>query len=235
MVMVYLTKSQRDSRALFLALPCRKCGCGIRATTKEEKDEKDGLGVDAHARTKACKRLLQERLQEEGAAAAGGAAAAAGASAPAAAASPPQQQQQSRRDTFVGACVGVEHQHQQEQHQQEQHQQEQQEQLKAAHAVEVERLKNALRQHGACVQLTCSHAHMLTFSLSHFLTFSLPYCAGLRGADRASSSRKTRSCYKICGESHSVFSHFLTFSLSHFLTFSLSHFLTFSLPHCAGL
>ena len=187
MVMVYLTKSQRDSRALFLALPCRKCGCGIRATTKEEKDEKDGLGVDAHARTKACKRLLQERLQEEGAAAAGGAAAAAGASAPAAAASPPQQQQQSRRDTFVGACVGVEHQHQQEQHQQEQHQQEQQEQLKAAHAVEVERLKNALRQHGACVQLTCSHAHMLTFSLSHFLTFSLshfltfslPHCAGL--------------------------------------------------------
>ena len=28
-VMVYLTKSQRDSRALFLALPCRNCGCGI--------------------------------------------------------------------------------------------------------------------------------------------------------------------------------------------------------------
>ena len=25
--MVYLTKSQRDSRALFLALPCRNCGC----------------------------------------------------------------------------------------------------------------------------------------------------------------------------------------------------------------
>ena len=45
--MVYLTKSQRDSRALFLALPCRKCGCGIRAKRKEEKDEKDGLGVDA--------------------------------------------------------------------------------------------------------------------------------------------------------------------------------------------
>ena len=63
--MVYLTKSQRDSRALFLALPCRKCGCGIRAKRKEEKDEKDGLGVDAHARTKACKRLLEERLQEE--------------------------------------------------------------------------------------------------------------------------------------------------------------------------
>ena len=98
MVMVYLTKSQRDSRALFLALPCRKCGCGIRATLKEEKDEKDRLGVDAHARTKACKRLLEERLREEGAAAAGGAAAAAGASAPAVAASPPQQQQQSRRD-----------------------------------------------------------------------------------------------------------------------------------------
>ena len=63
--MVYLTKSQRDSRALFLALPCRNCGCGIRVTLKEEKDEKDGLGVDAHARTKACKRLLAERLQEE--------------------------------------------------------------------------------------------------------------------------------------------------------------------------
>ena len=31
--MVYLTKSQRDSMALFLALPCRNCGCGIRART----------------------------------------------------------------------------------------------------------------------------------------------------------------------------------------------------------
>ena len=72
--MVYLTKSQRDSRALFLALPCRNCGCGIRAKRKEEKDEKDGLGVDAHARMKACKWLLAERLKEEGVAAAGGAA-----------------------------------------------------------------------------------------------------------------------------------------------------------------
>ena len=29
--MVYLTKSQRDSRSLFLALPCHNCGCGIYA------------------------------------------------------------------------------------------------------------------------------------------------------------------------------------------------------------
>ena len=39
--------------------------CRLNAKRKEEKDEKDGLGVDAHARTKACKRLLEERLQEE--------------------------------------------------------------------------------------------------------------------------------------------------------------------------
>ena len=39
--MVYLTKSQRDSRALFLALPCRNYGCGIKVTRQHEKDEKD--------------------------------------------------------------------------------------------------------------------------------------------------------------------------------------------------
>ena len=43
----------------FLALHCRNCGCGIRAKTLGEKDEKDGLGVDAHTRVKVCKWLRQ--------------------------------------------------------------------------------------------------------------------------------------------------------------------------------
>lgn len=39
--MVYLTKSQRGSGTLFLALPCRNCGCGIKARTKVFKREAD--------------------------------------------------------------------------------------------------------------------------------------------------------------------------------------------------
>ena len=41
--MVYLTKSQRDSKALFLALPCRNCGCGIGANLAPAKEKMDGF------------------------------------------------------------------------------------------------------------------------------------------------------------------------------------------------
>ena len=41
MVMVYLTKSQQAMRALWLALPCRNCGCGIQARSLAFKKEAD--------------------------------------------------------------------------------------------------------------------------------------------------------------------------------------------------
>ena len=52
--MVYLTKSQRDSRALFLALPCRNCGCGIRARDDAFKREMDAKGKDTHYKKTTC-------------------------------------------------------------------------------------------------------------------------------------------------------------------------------------
>ena len=76
--MVYLTKSQRDSGALFLALPCRYCGCGIAARTRPFKIEKDAEGKDTHYKKKACRALKDEREAEEAGAGAGAAAASAG-------------------------------------------------------------------------------------------------------------------------------------------------------------
>ena len=79
--MVYLTKSQRDSGALFLALPCRYCGCGIAARTRPFKIEKDAEGKDAHYKKTACRALKDEREAEEAGARAGAGAATATAAA----------------------------------------------------------------------------------------------------------------------------------------------------------
>ena len=63
-MVVYQTASQAGHGYAFLALPCHNCGCGIRAKTLGEKDEKDGLGVDAHTRVKVCKWLQADRALE---------------------------------------------------------------------------------------------------------------------------------------------------------------------------
>ena len=63
--MVYLTKSQRDSRALFLALPCRNCGCGIRARDEAFKREADEQGKDTHYKKTSCDALKAEREAEQ--------------------------------------------------------------------------------------------------------------------------------------------------------------------------
>ena len=72
--MVYLTKSQRDSRALFLALPCRNCGCGIRARGDAFKREMDAKGKDTHYKKTTCDDLKAEREAEQAGAAAAAAA-----------------------------------------------------------------------------------------------------------------------------------------------------------------
>eukprot|EP01043_Picozoa_sp_COSAG02_P068059 COSAG02_NODE_11164_length_1779_cov_1.875595_1_plen_259_part_00 len=168
--MVYLTKSQRDSEALFLALPCRNCGCGIKARTLPFKREADAQGKDTHYKKTTCHDLKAEREAEQAGAAAGAGAAAA---APVAAAAAARQQQRRRRRRPVesGACVGLENVAPAQEQQQEQAQAQEQEQLKA----EVKQLENALRQYGACVQLI--------FTVS--LTLSRSLCRALQGCERA--------------------------------------------------
>ena len=185
--MVYLTKSQRDSRALFLALPCRNCGCGIRARDDAFKREADEQGKDTHYKKTTCDDLKAEREAEQ----AGAAAAAAGAAAaPAAAAAAARQQQprQRRRRRLVesGACVGLENvAPAQAPQQQEQAQAQEQEQLKAAHAAEVKQLQNALRQYGACVQLI----FIVSLTLSRSLCLALQDCK--RARERAHQPERT--------------------------------------------
>ena len=69
--MVYLTKSQRGTRGLFLALPCRNCGCGIKARTLPFKIEADAQGKDTHYKKTTCADLKAEREAEQAGATAG--------------------------------------------------------------------------------------------------------------------------------------------------------------------
>ena len=71
--MVYLTKSQQaqlaDYGAVFLALPCRNCGCGIRARSEEFKKKKDAERKDTHYKKGCCADLKAEREAEQAASA----------------------------------------------------------------------------------------------------------------------------------------------------------------------
>jgi hypothetical protein len=64
---MYLTKKQQKQggKGTLLALPCERCGCGIRVKTLEQKKSWDEMGVSRHKREHACDRLRADREAEE--------------------------------------------------------------------------------------------------------------------------------------------------------------------------